>query len=415
MNSSSPLPLSQVANSTQSKAVFHLSPESAARIDRLIASRVGSLKLPRDLMKMYVTRTASSGQLTLASWSLWVASFGFISLLLGYASLPPQLHALGIIFSSIVTLTFLVTSQLIRLRIAEMFRDQMLTGAVGLTVILSLTNGWISGNPTTFLIYELMSVALAWSFITFVQTRFLFSLAGAAMTIILLAFYTLAAPLPNLAEKLLLLAFLVITTAGMANARRVQNLYLYRLFLLQLRDEHRSAQMEALNAELASLAYTDRLTDIPNRRFFDERIAALSATPETALPLAICLLDIDHFKNLNDRLGHIQGDRCLQMVATTLRDTLRNSAGEVARYGGEEFVVILPRTQRHAATQLVEDLRQAVQALHHPNPETSTGFVTISAGIAVAEQGAITAQDLLAQADHALYRAKSAGRNQVVA
>jgi diguanylate cyclase (GGDEF)-like protein len=197
------------------------------------------------------------------------------------------------------------------------------------------------------------------------------------------------------------------------NARWVQNLYRYRVFLLQVRDEMRSGQMAALNAQLAGIAYTDRLTDVPNRRFFDEKMAAIRADPQAYLPLVICLIDIDHFKLLNDRLGHQQGDRCLQMVAASLRQNLRAKTDLLARYGGEEFVVVLPQTDYATGIQLVERLRLAVRFLHHPNPDAPMGLVTMSAGMAAADGDDLDPDALLAQADGALYRAKSAGRDQI--
>jgi diguanylate cyclase (GGDEF)-like protein len=139
----------------------------------------------------------------------------------------------------------------------------------------------------------------------------------------------------------------------------------------------------------------------------------MQAKPLLYLPLAACILDIDHFKLLNDRLGHLEGDRCLQLVATTLRENLRAASDFVARYGGEEFVLILCQTDVKAATQSVERLRKAVRALDYRNPGTVEGYITISAGLAFASGTAFDPKQLLEKADRALYRAKEAGRNQV--
>jgi diguanylate cyclase (GGDEF)-like protein len=101
------------------------------------------------------------------------------------------------------------------------------------------------------------------------------------------------------------------------------------------------------------------------------------------------------------------------MVAATLRDNLRAASDFVARYGGEEFVLILTKTDAQAALQSVERLRAAVRALACRNPATEIGYVTISAGLAFASGTGFDATALLEQADRALYRAKSAGRNRV--
>jgi diguanylate cyclase (GGDEF)-like protein len=313
----------------------------------------------------------------------------------------------------IVTLAFLLASAFIRRSTYKRKRDVIVFVPVILTIALSLMNGFLSHEPATLLIYMIMSMAVAWSALTYIQIEFILTISIAVFTMVLLLVLTMLSDLPNPWEKSLLVVFLLVSTCGMVNARRVQNIYSYRLFLLQVRDEIRSKQMETLNTQLAGIAYTDRLTDIPNRRYFDEKIAAMRANPQAFLPLALCLIDIDHFKLLNDRLGHQQGDRCLQMVAATLRENLRTKTDLLARYGGEEFVVVLPQTEFTTAMQLIERLRLAVRSLHLPNPGAPIGQVTMSAGVAVAECTSFDPDILLEEADRALYRAKTAGRDQI--
>jgi diguanylate cyclase (GGDEF)-like protein len=383
------------------------------QVDALIGQRLSRLQLPASLHALFDMRAAERRRRVLSSWCNWVAGFGLISLFTGWVSLPAGRIGFGLGNSVVVTLAFLATSQIIRRRIMDRWRDIVISLPVALTLVLSLASGYSSGQATTFLIYMIMSIALAWSAITYLEIRYTVTLGIAGFATICLAGFTMISALSGLPEKLLLLLFLSVTTAGMVNARRVQNLYAARLFLLQLRDELRSSEMADLNASLAKLANTDRLTKLANRRFFDERIAAMQASPLLHLPLAACLIDIDHFKLLNDRLGHLEGDRCLQMVAATLRDNLRAASDFVARYGGEEFVLILTKTDAQAALQSVERLRAAVRALACRNPATEIGYVTISAGLAFASGTGFDATALLEQADRALYRAKSAGRNRV--
>jgi diguanylate cyclase (GGDEF)-like protein len=264
-----------------------------------------------------------------------------------------------------------------------------------------------------FLIYMMMSVMVVYTAIMFLPLELRHATALAVMTLIPVTYFVLIAQLQSSAEKLQLLVFLSGVMAALLQARRIQNIYAHRVFLLQKRDELRTNEVNRLNEQLAGMAYMDRLTDIPNRRFFEEKAEAMMAAPCEYQPLALCLMDIDHFKNLNDRLGHQQGDRCLQMVASTLREHLRAKSDILARYGGEEFVLLLPATNSAAATQLLDRLRLAVRDLHLPNPGTANGSITISAGLAMSDGGAFDMEELLKQADAALYRAKSAGRNQV--
>jgi diguanylate cyclase (GGDEF)-like protein len=393
--------------------VSDLSAINIARIDALIATRLAKLQLPADLLVLFYARIAHSSRLGLSSWANWAAGFGALSLFMGFACLPPWLINLSSISSCIVTVSFLAAAQVIRRKIFDRQRDFIVCAPVVFALVLALPEGCFSHQANSFLIDVIMSMAVVWSFIAYVQVQFAVTVGIALLTMLLLAGFTAVSALPNAAEKCLLVAFLLATTGGMVNARWVQNLYRYRVFLLQLRDEMRSGQMAELNAQLAGIAYTDRLTDVPNRRFFDEKMVAMRADPKGHLPLAICLIDIDHFKLLNDSLGHQQGDRCLQMVAGALRQNLRAKTDLLARYGGEEFVVILPQTDFVTAMQLVERLRLAVRFLHHPNPEAPLGLVTMSAGVAIADGDGFDPEALLTQADRALYRAKSAGRDQI--
>ncbi|MCB1954436.1 MAG: diguanylate cyclase [Rhodocyclaceae bacterium] len=163
---------------------------------------------------------------------------------------------------------------------------------------------------------------------------------------------------------------------------------------------------------------TDALTGIDNRRAFD---LALPLEWRRAVRGGTCLslmmIDVDHFKDFNDRYGHPAGDRCLRQVATALQAAVGRPGDMVARYGGEEFAVLLPETAPDAASELAEGIRQAVidQAIPHDGSPISS-VVTVSIGIASAgpvreASGENTPAELLARADTALYDAKQAGRN----
>lgn len=164
---------------------------------------------------------------------------------------------------------------------------------------------------------------------------------------------------------------------------------------------------QALLKELARLSITDALTDVFNRRHLDATLGVeLSRAVETGLPLAVIMLDADHFKQFNDAHGHDQGDRVLQMLGTRMKQTLREY-DVPCRYGGEEFVVILPGTDRAGALHVAERLRLDVEAM------TVDGLtVTISLGIACFPLiDAKSPETLIEAADVALYRSKESGRN----
>jgi diguanylate cyclase (GGDEF)-like protein len=167
---------------------------------------------------------------------------------------------------------------------------------------------------------------------------------------------------------------------------------------------------------LETLANIDGLTEIANRRHFDERYAAEWAhAMHHGQPLSVAILDIDFFKDYNDRAGHAMGDRVLQAVASVLTDGLIRSTDLAARYGGEEFALLLPDTDAKGAMQLAERLRDATGRLAIPHPDAhGFGRITVSLGGATLQQATQeTAADLLKAADDHLYRAKKEGRNRV--
>lgn len=167
---------------------------------------------------------------------------------------------------------------------------------------------------------------------------------------------------------------------------------------------------------LTDLAYMDGLTGVANRRRFDE-YAALEwrRARRHHRPVSVLMIDVDRFKHYNDRYGHLQGDACLQRVASALRRQLNRPADLLARYGGEEFVCILPETPGEGAHTLAERMRQAVEQLgieHQGAPEDQR--VTVSIGVAsTVVDVASSLEETLAAADAHLYRAKASGRNRV--
>lgn len=168
-----------------------------------------------------------------------------------------------------------------------------------------------------------------------------------------------------------------------------------------------------LFTRLEELSTTDELTRLPNRRYFNERLEReLSQARRWGHALSVLVIDVDHFKKLNDREGHAAGDEALIAVAGVLRASLRE-VDVVARWGGEEFVVVLERTTESDALVVGEKLRRAVEAISLPStagqPE---GHLTVSVGAAQLIEGE-DAAGLVQRADRAVYQAKKAGRNRV--
>ena len=190
-------------------------------------------------------------------------------------------------------------------------------------------------------------------------------------------------------------------------------------YLLFRRGTLQTQELAHLNRSLQQLSLLDKLTGLPNRRAFDDQFEALWHKGERRhTPLSAILIDVDHFKVINDVLGHLYGDQVLQRIAGLLPQAIRGHADFVSRFGGEEFVVLLPDAGPEISLVVAERIRALVEAAGTPPCERRDGqpmiWVTVSCGAATCLPGpSLTQSDLLHAADQALYRAKSAGRNLV--
>ena len=192
-------------------------------------------------------------------------------------------------------------------------------------------------------------------------------------------------------------------------------------FLLHLRGELLVEDLNRLNMQLLHRSESDALTGLANRHSFDAQYAELwKKATVSGTSLSVILVDVDYFKKLNDRYGHLYGDEVLKRIGSLLQQALRVKDDYAARFGGEEFVILLPATPETAAIQVAERLRKMVELAGFPALDPSQGpydmsiRATVSCGVATIYP---TARDvperLLEAADKALYQAKAEGRNKV--
>lgn len=171
-------------------------------------------------------------------------------------------------------------------------------------------------------------------------------------------------------------------------------------------------ELKIAKKQAEALAYKDELTGLNNRRaFFDLGERVLKQSIRFKHPLSIVMMDLDHFKSINDNYGHSTGDKVLQTIANTLKKTVRE-IDIVARMGGEEFAFVLPETDAHKADNLAERLRLEIEKTVIPYEQKSIK-ITASFGICSCPAEGKTLESMLTKADDALYIAKKKGRNQV--
>lgn len=299
---------------------------------------------------------------------------------------------------------------------------------------------WIRGNPSARLF------AIAWSTLLIATIAHLLALEG----VLPLNAFTLHGQLVGMFAEFVLLSMALAQRINLERERRIvaqqsalqasEALARERESRLQAQQQALDAQMRAnealearvyertraledakrglemVNEQLTRVSVTDALTQLSNRGHFDVMIdEEIRRAQRIEMPLSVLLLDIDHFKRVNDTYGHPFGDECLRLVADILKQHGQRAGDVVARYGGEEFVIALPGMDATQAAEQAERIRAAVAALQPRCSETRLQL-TISIGVATLQPPAQrTPAQLLAAADAALYQAKHNGRNQVVA
>jgi len=174
-------------------------------------------------------------------------------------------------------------------------------------------------------------------------------------------------------------------------------------------------ELKAANKRLEEMTIIDELTGLFNRRYFNRRLLSeLKRAEQYNHPLALFMIDIDHFKVYNDINGHLSGDKVLEGIADILEHESRD-IDIVARFGGEEFCIILPEIEGKEAQGIAERIRKAVEDTRFENEELQpSGKLTVSIGVASFPRDAKTTQALIEMADKAMYQAKKMNRNKVV-
>ena len=174
-------------------------------------------------------------------------------------------------------------------------------------------------------------------------------------------------------------------------------------------------KLKQLHDQLIALSIHDALTELSNRRHFDEFLAwEWRRALRESKPLSLIMFDVDLFKSFNDHYGHIEGDDCLKRVAQAIKSLMQRPGDLAARYGGEEFMAILASTDLAEAIAIAEACRTQIESLQIPHVASPFGIVTVSCGVCAIVPSDMGSQSMLVEmADRKLYLAKAAGRNRV--
>ncbi|WP_418884974.1 GGDEF domain-containing protein [Aurantimonas endophytica] len=393
------------------------SPDVMAEVERLLAGRTRDVHLTGELRRLFHQRSWPQTAKIIRSWMTWMAILNVLMLAVSFVTLPRAVTAAMLLPAS--TLLLVAVALLFIWRNPHPYWLQRSALAVGMFLILlsvALLGFNAGGEFYERYLDVMLFVAITGIIIFSVPLPWTILIAAAAVGLyVVFQFQNPAISIWSAVNGALFFASGIIATVV---ARRTMTILAQKAFLLELRDRKRVADLAKANQRLEHLARTDPLTGAANRRWMKEILDDLwvrcKATPAGA---ALLMCDLDDFKNLNDHLGHAEGDRCLVEVARVIKGCLRQDQDRMARYGGEEFLVVLPATGERDALEVAERIRMAVESAGLCNPTSRVSpSVTLSIGVAVKAPGAgnVSPEQLQRQADAALYLAKQAGRNQVV-
>lgn len=394
---------------------MHDDPAIIAEVERLLARRTRDIRLEGEIKRLFRARVWSQTAKIIRAWMVWVAFLDVLTLALYMLMLPRAVALYMLLPGAIIPPVAAVVVYVWRRP-----RAPRVTGAtliVGMFLImLSVALVGVSAGGEFYERHLNIMLFVAITAIIIFSVPLNWTVAIAVLALGLYLIFQVRNPQLEIGNAVAATLFFASGIFATVAARRTMTILAQKTFLLELRDRHRIAELAKAHDRVELLARTDPLTGVANRRWMTETLDRLWRG-DKAESAAMLMCDIDHFKKLNDRLGHAEGDRCLVKVAGIIQGNVRRDHDHVARYGGEEFLVLLPGVSEQEAIVVAERIRESVEAAAFPNPASRVSrHVTISIGVAVQSPGdaAITPEQLQRQADAALYLAKETGRNRVM-
>ncbi|KAB1076276.1 GGDEF domain-containing protein [Methylobacterium planeticum] len=388
-----------------------------AEIDAVLACRIRDIKLTARLREIYRAASWRQRSGTVRYWLIWVTLFDAATCVLDYIQ-EPRILWLSIALRAVLVPSVYGVLVWVWMRPRSGFTEGLtLPVTIAVMMLVGQFLGAAGGGAMheRYLSGALFATATA---ILVFPMNLRWCVAGTVLDLGLYFLFNFTNPAIELKLPLVLTTFFAFVIGCLVPARQTLNLLLEHAFVLSLRNRLQAEELAEANAQLAVLADTDGLTGLVNRRAISARLTAdWTAQAAARGAVGVILIDVDHFKRFNDSVGHAGGDACLCAVAAAIRSAMPAHA-VAGRYGGEEFIAIVPDAEPRDLLTLAERVRAAVADLRLRHPGLGEGrHVSVSIGVAIAPaEGPSTCTDALVQiADSALYDAKAAGRNRVVA
>ncbi|KQT55015.1 hypothetical protein ASG43_04655 [Aureimonas sp. Leaf454] len=385
-------------------------------VDLWLSGRARNIRLKGRLRDLYRERTFNQSSLIVRSWMGSLLALDVMGSVLNFALLERDVAIQALMPSLIIFIGALSVSIVYRGQRISYLQDAALIAAM-FVILLSLALFGVLAGPAFYERYCAVMIFVAISAIVIFSIPLAMTWSIAAIALLIHAGMMFSNPLMDALTAATMALFFGAGVIATVFARRTASVIAQKSFLLALRDLKRVSDLADANTRLELLARTDALTGVANRRWMTETLDALWSDDAVSRRVAILMCDVDHFKGLNDALGHLEGDQCLREVAHVIRDCIRPGIDHVARYGGEEFLVLLSDVDAFDARLAAERICRTMEAALLPNPGSGVSrYVTVSIGICTNDTNPpVSAERLQRHADEALYLAKSRGRNRVVA
>jgi diguanylate cyclase (GGDEF)-like protein len=393
-----------------------LNSATVEQVERLLSGRTRDIVLQGELAVLFRERSWRQAAKIIRAWMTWVIVLDVLTLGLNAFLLPAHTAESMLAPAAILPPAALMSAVVFRKPQAFWLQGCVLVTSMFL-ILLSVALVGVSTGGEFYERHLTIMLFVAVSAIVIFPIPLTWASMIGAFGLGLYLVFQLRNPGIEAGSALAGTLFFASGVAATLVARRTATILAQKTFLLELRDRIRLSDLTDANARLETLARTDPLTGVANRRSMMETLDRFwedALSREKGAAMLMC--DVDDFKRLNDSLGHAEGDRCLVKVAGIIQSCMRNDLDRIARFGGEEFLVFLPRCDDREAVEVAERIRSRVEAASLPNPTSRVvPFVTLSIGVATTsrDKAPITAEELQCQADAALYLAKNNGRNCV--